>query len=153
MAEKPDSLPTAADPQHPTPAPFGSSISGAPEGQKDDASPSSFSPMPTSSAAVTQTKSRWSIWGQEKTELPDERTDPYSARDYSYNRYTQAEVLKDVIANERGVERIVRSRTWSLLGERCLDDEGGVGRGTAASDGWERALSAWREGRGNDERG
>lgn len=141
LAAQPESLPSpTASPTQPTPAPFGSSISGAPAGQADSASPSSASPP--------QGKSRWSIWGQERTETPDERTDPYSARDYSYNRYSQAEVLKDVIANEQGVERIVRSRTWSLLGERCLDDEGGVGTGTASSAGWEEALRVWRDGRG-----
>jgi len=129
IADTPEDLPEAS--QLPAPAPFGSSISGAPSGQKDDASPSSS----------TARHSR-NYWGQDQ--VVDERTDPYSARDYSYTREGKAQVLKDVLANEQGVERIVRSRTWSLLGERCLD-EGGQGVGTARSGGWEDALKGWKE--------
>jgi len=129
IADTPDAITEASE--VPTPAAFGSSISGAPSEQKDDASPSSS----------TARHSR-NYWGQDQ--VVDERTDPYSARDYSYTREGKAQVLKDVLANEQGVERIVRSRTWSLLGERCLE-EGGQGVGTARSGGWEDALKGWKE--------
>ncbi|KAB8339228.1 hypothetical protein FH972_022162 [Carpinus fangiana] len=76
-------------------------------------------------------------WGQPT--VVDERTDPYSARDYSYTRQSKAEELKTVLANERGVERIVRRRTWGVLGERCVGGagDGGGGWSAAADDGWE----------------
>jgi hypothetical protein len=73
----------------------------------------------------------------------DERLDPYSGRDYSYTREGKAQVLKDVLSSERGVERIVRSRTWSLLGERC-PEEGGESVGTGSSAGWEVEMQKWR---------
>jgi len=129
IADTPEAFPQAS--QLPEPAPFGSSTFGAPSGQRDDASPSS--------SAARHSRN---YWGQDQ--VVDERTDPYSARDYSYTREGKAQVLKDVLANEQGVERIVRSRTWSLLGERCLE-EGGQGVGTAKSDGWEDALKGWKE--------
>lgn len=74
----------------------------------------------------------------------DERTDPYSARDYSYARQTKVEELRTVLQNERGVEKIVRSRTWSVLVERCvggaagIDSKGGGG-GDDEDAGWEGA--------------
>lgn len=80
-------------------------------------------------------------------QVVDERMDPYSARDYAYTREPRAEVLRGVLASERGVERIVRARTWSLLGERCLDDEGGQGVGTARSSGWEDEWRRWMQER------
>jgi hypothetical protein len=129
IADSPEALPEAS--QLLAPAPFGSSISGAPSGQMDDASPSSPS-----------ARHSRNYWNQDQ--VVDERTDPYSARDYSYTREGKAQVLKDVLRNEQGVERIVRSRTWSLLGERCLE-EGGQGVGTARSSGWEDALKGWKE--------
>lgn len=80
-------------------------------------------------------------------QLVDERMDPYSARDYAYTRESRADVLRDVLASERGVERIVRARTWSLLAERCLDDVGGQGIGTGRSRGWEDEWRRWMQER------
>ena len=80
-------------------------------------------------------------------QVVDERTDPYSARDYTYTREPRAEMLRDVLLNERGVEKIIRARTWSLLGERCLDDESGEGTGTARSGGWEDEWKRWMQQR------
>lgn len=125
-------------PEDAEPAPFATSESGSGSGsgnarQADDASPSSAR------------RHTLNYWGKEQT--VDERLDPYSARDYSYTREGKAQILKDVLANEQGVERIVRGRTWSLLGERCLDSEGGQGIGTAASGGWEEAMESWKRGR------
>lgn len=84
----------------------------------------------------------------------DERTDPYSARDYSYARESKVEELRGVLRNERGVEDIVRRRTWSVLVERCVGGgptagpEAGIGtghdrEGNADSDvGWEGAYAS-----------
>lgn len=80
-------------------------------------------------------------------QVVDERTDPYSARDYTYTREPRAEMLRDLLLNERGVEGIIRARTWSLLGERCLDNEGGEGTGTASSGGWEDEWKRWMQRR------
>ena len=77
-------------------------------------------------------------WGKEQ--VPDERTDPYSNRDYSYTRTSEAQVLARVLADEEGVERVVRSRTWGLLGERCP----GVA-GLGGVRGWEKDYQDWRE--------
>ena len=77
----------------------------------------------------------------------DERTDPYSARDYSYTREPRAEVLRDVLASERGVEKIIRARTWGLLSERCLDDAEGQSALTARSKGWEDDWRRWMQER------
>lgn len=47
----------------------------------------------------------------------DERLDPYSGRYFS--REARTESLAKLMRNERAVEKIIRMRTWSLLGERC----------------------------------
>ena len=64
--------------------------------------------------------------------IVDERLDPYSGRNFP--RAARTESLANVIRNERGVESIIRARTWGLVGERC----GGH------AEGWEQALDAWR---------
>lgn len=69
----------------------------------------------------------------------DERLDPYSGKSYEYTRETPAEVLKQILRNEEVVEEIVRSRSWRVLGERCL--EGGAGR--PAGDRFEEEWNAW----------
>ncbi|KAI9670618.1 MAG: hypothetical protein M1831_005838 [Alyxoria varia] len=103
----------------------------------------STSPEADAASPVPEDSSRRKIlrnpWGKEQ--VPDERTDPYSNRDYSYTRTSEAQVLTRVLADEEGVERIVRSRTWGLLGERCL---GGAGAGGIM--GWEKDYKDWREG-------
>jgi len=88
-------------------------------------SSSSADPIASSTAAAATTprdvpssSGSRNYWNQ--PQVVDERTDPYSARDYSYTREPRQEVLRDVLRNEAGVEKIVRARTWSVLGERCL---------------------------------
>ncbi|EGE08620.1 caffeine-induced death protein Cid2 [Trichophyton equinum CBS 127.97] len=62
----------------------------------------------------------------------DERLDPYSAR--FFPREPRTESLAMLIRNERGVERIVRSRSWDIVGERC----------GSSFESWEDALNRWR---------
>ncbi|OJD38664.1 caffeine-induced death protein cid2 [Diplodia corticola] len=66
--------------------------------------------------------------------IVDERLDPYSAR--YFPKELRTEMLANVVRNERMVENIIRTRTWSLVGERC----GGEARG------FEDALNDWRKG-------
>jgi len=65
--------------------------------------------------------------------IVNERLDPYSAR--FFPREPRTEQLANLMRQERGVERIVRSRTWSVLAERC---------GHSSVDA-EQALDAWRQ--------
>nr|POE47772.1 mitochondrial intermembrane space cysteine motif-containing protein mix23 [Quercus suber] len=64
--------------------------------------------------------------------IVDERLDPYSARYFPPD--TRTEALAALVRNERAVERIVRARTWRVLGERCQD----------AAPEYERELEEWR---------
>jgi hypothetical protein len=64
----------------------------------------------------------------------DERLDPYSGR--YFPREARTESLAMLMRNERAVEKIIRTRTWSLLGERC-----GFSSQTA-----EQAFDKWRAG-------
>jgi len=77
-------------------------------------------------------------WGKEQT--IDERLDPYSARDYSYTRESQTEVLRGILVNEEGVERIIRERTWGVLNDRCMD-----GVQQERSQTWEVDFDRWLE--------
>ncbi|CAN9155087.1 unnamed protein product [Alternaria alternata] len=63
----------------------------------------------------------------------DERLDPYSGR--YFPQETRTESLAMLMRNERAVEKIIRMRTWSMLGERC-----GMTNETA-----EVAFDKWRE--------
>ena len=65
----------------------------------------------------------------------DERLDPYSAR--FFPRQARTETLAAVVRQERSVEKIVRARSWGLVGERC----GGDFRK------WEEGLNEWRKKR------
>ncbi|KAF3043250.1 hypothetical protein E8E12_009948 [Didymella heteroderae] len=47
----------------------------------------------------------------------DERLDPYSGR--YFPREARTESLAMLMRNERAVEKIIRMRTWGLIGERC----------------------------------
>lgn len=67
-----------------------------------------------------------------REKVVDERLDPYSARYFPKEARTEA--LAGLIRNERIVEEIVRSRTWSIVGERCENN------GVEAA----RALDEWR---------
>ncbi|KAI4139324.1 MAG: hypothetical protein L6R39_006353 [Caloplaca ligustica] len=69
---------------------------------------------------------------KERERVVDERLDPYSGR--FFPREARTESLAYLIRNERGVEGIIRARTWGLVQERC--GEVGVG--------WEEALNKWR---------
>ncbi|KAF2866838.1 caffeine-induced death protein 2 [Massariosphaeria phaeospora] len=62
----------------------------------------------------------------------DERLDPYSAR--YFPREARTESLAMLMRNERAVEKIIRSRTWSLIGERC-------GTSSVSAD---EAFNGWR---------
>lgn len=62
----------------------------------------------------------------------DERLDPYSGRYFA--REARTESLAMLMRNERAVEKIIRMRTWGLLGERC-----GMHNETA-----EQAFDKWR---------
>ncbi|KAK2732433.1 hypothetical protein FQN57_002907 [Myotisia sp. PD_48] len=62
----------------------------------------------------------------------DERLDPYSAR--FFPREPRTESLTMLIRNERGVENIIRSRTWGVVEERCAP----------TNQTWEAVFSKWR---------
>ncbi|KAL8640161.1 MAG: hypothetical protein Q9228_002886 [Teloschistes exilis] len=69
---------------------------------------------------------------RERDRVVNERLDPYSG--CFFPREARTESLANLIRNERGVEGIIRARTWGLVTERC----GEVGAG------WEEALNRWR---------
>lgn len=75
---------------------------------------------------------------REREKLVNERLDPYSSR--TYIREARTERLAQIIRQERGVENIVRARSWSLVSERC---------GFDVSD-WAEALDEWRKRREAD---
>lgn len=51
----------------------------------------------------------------------DERLDPYSGR--YFPREARTEALASLVRNEREIEKIVRSRTWAVILERCAGQE------------------------------
>lgn len=65
----------------------------------------------------------------------DDRLDPYSSRFFPQEARTER--LAAIIRQERQVERIIRNRTWGLVGERCGE----------VVDDWEAALNEWRKKR------
>lgn len=65
--------------------------------------------------------------------IVDERLDPYSGR--YFPREPRTEQLASMLRMERGIENIIRGRTWGLFRERC----GG------APYSWEDALNSWRK--------
>lgn len=64
----------------------------------------------------------------------DERLDPYSGRFFPTETRTQ--VLAGVVRNERGVEDIVRERTWEVIKDRSTDGMGGKT--------WKEAYEEWK---------
>ena len=72
---------------------------------------------------------------QDQERIVDERLDPYSGR--FVPRETRTELLANLVRNERGVEKIIRERSWALVNERC---------GQPGEDG-EEALNRWRRKR------
>ncbi|KAI9713917.1 MAG: hypothetical protein M1820_000647 [Bogoriella megaspora] len=69
----------------------------------------------------------------------DERLDPYSGR--YQPREVRTEMLANLIRNERGVENIIRAKSWDTVKERCEDD------GKSGSSSAEEALEEWRRRR------
>lgn len=69
---------------------------------------------------------------REQERAVDERLDPYSSR--YFPREARTESLANLVRNERSVEQIIRSRSWTIVGERCY-----------TSGSWEDALNHWRE--------
>ncbi|MCJ1364090.1 hypothetical protein MMC16_003199 [Acarospora aff. strigata] len=69
---------------------------------------------------------------RDRERIVNERLDPYSSR--FFPREARTESLANLIRNERGVENIIRARTWGLVGERCGEP----------GSGWEEALNRWR---------
>lgn len=63
----------------------------------------------------------------------DNRSDPYANR--TFEKYGRAERLRDLLGNEKGVERIVRSRTWNIVQNRCQGADEGE---------WQDAFGKWR---------
>jgi len=76
---------------------------------------------------------------KDRIRVVDERLDPYSAR--FFPRETRTERLAAIIRQEKGVENIVRARSWSLVGERCGED----------FRDWEEALQEWQNNRDKGE--
>lgn len=74
----------------------------------------------------------------ERLKVIDSRGDPYENRPQA--RFGKGDMLEDLIRNERGVERIIRERTWTVVKGRCSgseDDE----------LSWEDAMTRWNENR------
>ncbi|KAK6335534.1 hypothetical protein TWF696_002307 [Orbilia brochopaga] len=65
----------------------------------------------------------------------DERLDPYSGR--YFPKESRTEVLAGVVRNERGVEDIVRERTWDVVKSRSTDGVGGLT--------WQEAYAQWQQ--------
>jgi len=76
---------------------------------------------------------------RDRERVVDERLDPYSGM--VFPREKRTETLANVVRLERGVENIVRARSWGLVGERC----------TSNTRDWEEALNEWRKGRETQE--
>lgn len=64
----------------------------------------------------------------------DNRSDPYSG---TSSIQTKSEILNAILRQESQVELIVRSRTWSIMNEKCGRD----------SRSWEQTLHEWKIGR------
>ncbi|KAK6495351.1 hypothetical protein TWF481_003375 [Arthrobotrys musiformis] len=70
----------------------------------------------------------------ERMRIVDERLDPYSGRFFPTESRTQ--ILAGVVRNERGVEEIVRDRTWEVIKSRSTDGMGGKT--------WKEAYGEWK---------
>jgi hypothetical protein len=93
----------------------------------------------------------------DRNRVVNERLDPYSG--IFSPREARTERLASVLRMEMGVERIVRSKTWAVVTERCGSQEfpkngeratGAMSDRSAHSklrEGWEAALDKWREDR------
>ena len=74
-----------------------------------------------------------------------ERVDPYIKRKQFSLVEPQAELLASLMRNEKGVETIVRARSWDVLQSRCGSNVVTAGPG---EPGWEAALERWRNQEG-----
>lgn len=79
---------------------------------------------------------------QHSLKVVDERLDPYSGRWFPPEARTER--LRDILANEGSVERIVRERVWSAVEGRC-GDVVSPGSGGTGGKGWEKVYEKWRE--------
>ncbi|UNI19222.1 hypothetical protein JDV02_005421 [Purpureocillium takamizusanense] len=70
---------------------------------------------------------------RERDRVVDERLDPYSGR--FFPREPRTETLAMIVRQERGVESIVRSRTWDVVQQRC----------SAPLERWEDAVARWSD--------
>ncbi|KAH6970797.1 caffeine-induced death protein 2 [Ilyonectria sp. MPI-CAGE-AT-0026] len=70
---------------------------------------------------------------KDRERVVDERLDPYSGR--FFPREARTERLASLVRQERGVESIVRHRTWAVINERCGD----------SADTWEDAVKIWNK--------
>ncbi|KAJ6445500.1 caffeine-induced death protein [Purpureocillium lavendulum] len=70
---------------------------------------------------------------RDRERVVDERLDPYSGR--FFPREPRTETLAMLVRQERGVENIVRSRTWDVVQQRCA----------APYERWEDAVSRWSD--------
>jgi len=77
---------------------------------------------------------------RDRDRVVDDRLDPYSSR--FFPKEARTERLAEIVRQERQVERIIRSRTWGLVEERCGD----------VMQVWEVALDEWRRGGESSER-
>ncbi|KAM5354380.1 hypothetical protein ACJ41O_001029 [Fusarium nematophilum] len=71
---------------------------------------------------------------KERERVVDERLDPYSGR--FFPREARTERLASLVRQERGVEGIVRHRTWEVIQQRCGGDP---------FDTWEDSISKWKK--------
>ncbi|KAL2756480.1 hypothetical protein ACRALDRAFT_1076352 [Sodiomyces alcalophilus JCM 7366] len=70
---------------------------------------------------------------REQERVVDERLDPYSGR--YFPKEPRTEQLALLLRQEKGVENIVRSRTWDVVKQRCGEPQGD----------WEDAFHSWRK--------
>ncbi|KAF4949975.1 hypothetical protein FGADI_8513 [Fusarium gaditjirri] len=70
---------------------------------------------------------------QDRDRTVDERLDPYSGR--FFPREARTERLASLVRQERGVEDIVRHRTWEVVQQRCGGD---------SFENWEDTIGKWR---------
>ena len=74
----------------------------------------------------------------DRDKLVNERLDPYSGR--YYPKEARTEQLAALLRNEEAVEKIIRSKTWQTVCDRCQGMQTGGTR-------WEDAVDKWREDR------
>lgn len=70
---------------------------------------------------------------REQERVVDERLDPYSGR--YFPKEPRTEQLALLLRQEKGVENIVRARTWDVVRQRC--DE--------SLTSWQDAFDGWRK--------